>query len=110
MVKLTDFVCEVNLSLVSSIFMFKSFMSPSITASLVDLFVMPASEGELRERLANRATDSIEVIETRLHNAMEEMTQAHSYTYQLISGSREDDYRRFRALLAAERMRVSRLT
>ena len=83
---------------------------PLITASLVDLFVMPASEGELRERLANRATDSIEVIETRLHNAMEEMTQAHSYTYQLISGSREDDYRRFRALLAAERMRVSRLT
>ena len=79
-----------------------------IATSLVDLFVMPATEGELRERLSNRATDSIEVIETRLHNAMEEMQQAQSYTYQLISGSREEDYRRFRSLLVAERMRGSR--
>ena len=87
----------------------RSCDDPLITASLVDLFVMPATEDELRKRLANRATDSEEVIETRLHNALEEMGQARFYTYQLISGSREEDYRRFRALLVAERMRVSRL-
>ena len=79
-----------------------------IAASLVDLFVMPASEGELRERLANRATDTEEVIELRLRNALEEMRQAGSYTYRLISRSKEDDYQRFRSLLVAERLRVSR--
>ena len=61
---------------------------PLIKASLVDLFVMPASEKELRERLANRATDAEEVITLRLRNALEEMSHAERYTYQLISGSR----------------------
>ena len=41
--------------------------------------------------------------------ALEEMRQAGSYTYRLISGSKEDDYQRFKSLLVAERLRVSRL-
>jgi guanylate kinase len=82
---------------------------PLIAASLVDLFVMPADETELRERLAKRGTDSEEVIALRLRNALEEMCHARSYTYLLVSGSREDDFRRFKSLLTAERLRVSRL-
>jgi len=82
---------------------------PLIAASLVDLFVMPASEEELRERLAGRGTDSKDTIELRMHNALEEMRHANLYTYRLISGSREDDYRRFKSLLTTERLRVSRL-
>ena len=82
---------------------------PLIAANLVDLFVMPATEDELRERLAGRATDPEEVIALRLRNAIEEMSHAGSYTYRLISGSKEDDYHRFRSLLIAERLRVSRL-
>ncbi|MDG2489051.1 MAG: guanylate kinase [Roseibacillus sp.] len=81
---------------------------PLIKASLVDLFVMPASEKELRERLANRATDAEEVITLRLRNALEEMSHAERYTYQLISGSKDDDYARCKSLLVAERLRVSR--
>lgn len=88
----------------------RSCDDPIISASLVDLFVMPPSEDDLRDRLANRATDSEEVISLRLHNALEEMGHAGSYTYRLISGSREDDYTRCRSLLVAERLRVSRLT
>ena len=88
----------------------RSCDDPIISASLVDLFVMPPSEDDLRDRLANRATDSEEVISLRLRNALEEMGHAGSYTYRLISGSREDDYTRCRSLLVAERLRVSRLT
>jgi len=87
----------------------RSCDDPLIAANLVDLFVMPASEDELRERLAGRATDPEEVIALRLRNAIEEMSHAGSYTYRLISGSKEDDYHRFRSLLIAERLRVSRL-
>ena len=81
---------------------------PLIKESLVDLFVMPASEEELRERLANRATDAEEVITLRLRNALEEMSHARRYTYQLISGSKDNDYGRCKSLLVAERLRVSR--
>ena len=81
---------------------------PLIKESMVDLFVMPASEGELRQRLANRATDAEEVITLRLHNALEEMSHAGRYTYQLISGSKDNDYGRCKSLLVAERLRVSR--
>ncbi len=82
---------------------------PLVSASLVDLFVMPASEDELRARLTDRATDPEEVIALRLRNAIEEMSHVGSYSYRLISGSKEDDYHRFRSLLVAERLRVSRL-
>ena len=87
----------------------RSCDDPLIAANLVDLIVMPATEDELRERLAGRATDPEEVIALRLRNAIEEMSHAGSYTYRLISGSKEDDYHRFRSLLIAERLRVSRL-
>jgi guanylate kinase len=70
---------------------------------------MPADEKELRERLTGRGTDSEEVIALRLKNALEEMRHADAYSYRLISGAREDDYLQFKALLTAERLRVSRL-
>ncbi len=82
---------------------------PKIARSLVDLFVMPASEDELRERLAGRGTDSEEDIALRLRNALEEMSHSDSYTYRLLSGARDEDYHRFKSLLTAERLRVSRL-
>ncbi|NIP92049.1 MAG: guanylate kinase, partial [Akkermansiaceae bacterium] len=70
-----------------------------ITNSLVDLFVMPADEKELRSRLEGRATDSEETIALRMQNALEEMRHAGSYTYRIVSGAKDEDYRQFRALL-----------
>lgn len=82
----------------------------AIRLSAIDLFVMPASEEELLARLSGRGTDSAEVIALRMINALEEMSHWPEYTYQLLSGSREEDYSRFKSLLVAERMRISRLT
>ena len=76
---------------------------------LVDLFVMPASEEDLRARLTGRGTDSADTIALRMKNALEEMSHWRSYAYCLISGSRDRDLAQFRALLVAERLRVSRL-
>jgi len=76
---------------------------------LVDLFVTPPNEEELRKRLTLRKTDSDEVIERRMKNSLEEMQQCDKYTYLLVSGGREADYSKIHALLEAERLRQSRL-
>ncbi|WP_035609709.1 guanylate kinase [Haloferula sp. BvORR071] len=81
----------------------------SIRLALVDLFVMPPDEAELARRLNGRGTDSAEVIELRLRNAIDEMRHWPEYTYRLLSGAPEDDYARFKSLLIGERLRVARL-
>lgn len=81
-----------------------------IRPSAVDLFVMPRGEADLLARLSGRGTDSAEVIALRMKNALEEMRHWPEYTYRLLSGSREEDYERFKSLITAERMRVSRLS
>ena len=81
----------------------------AILHALVDLFVMPSGEEELRKRLSGRGTDKEEVIALRLKNALGEMGHWQKYSYLLISGSKEEDYNRFKGLLLAERMRASRI-
>lgn len=79
-----------------------------IQESLVDLFVMPANEEELRKRLVGRNTDSEEVIATRMRNSLLEMTYRDKYTYLLVSSDRDTDYKKFLSLVQAERLRQSR--
>jgi hypothetical protein len=43
-------------------------------------------------------------------NALEEMQHWRRYTYRLLSSTREQDRASFHALLAAERLRVSRIS
>lgn len=80
-----------------------------IQHALVDLFVMPPSEEELRQRLTGRGTDQAETIALRMTNALEEMRHWPQYTYCLVSSTRERDYAQFQAVLTAERLRVSRI-
>jgi guanylate kinase len=82
---------------------------PAIRLALVDLFVMPPDEAELARRLRGRGTDSDEVIELRLRNAIGEMNHWPEYRYRLLSATPEEDFDRFKSLLVGERLRVSRL-
>ena len=102
----TDVVMDIDVQGAAQV---RAYQDPGIRAALVDLFVMPPSGDELRSRLAGRGTDSDEVIDLRMHNALEEMQHWEHYQYVLHSGSREDDYRRFTSLVTAERMRVARM-
>lgn len=83
---------------------------PEIRRALVDVFVMPPDERELLRRLSGRGTDSDETIALRMRNALDEMSHWASYAYLLESSTREEDYARFSALVAAERMRTSRMS
>ena len=87
----------------------RSCSDTQIKKALIDLFVMPPSEEELRGRLTGRGTDAEEVIALRMKNALEEMEHWPEYSYRLISATREEDYLNFKSLIVAERLRVSRL-
>lgn len=82
---------------------------PLIRRAFVDLFVMPPDEEELRARLSGRGTDSVETIDLRMTNALDEMSHSREYTYVLLSSTREEDYARFLSLVTTERMRASRM-
>lgn len=81
----------------------------TIQNSLVDIFIMPPNEAELRKRLTGRGTDSDEVIATRMTNSLEEMTHWPKYSFRLISGTHEEDYASFKSLLIGERLRLTRI-
>ncbi|MEQ1748315.1 MAG: guanylate kinase [Prosthecobacter sp.] len=74
---------------------------------LTDIFVMPPSLNELRNRLSGRATESDEALELRMKNAEAEMQHWRDYRYCLISDTRESDEARFKSLIEAERLRSS---
>ena len=74
---------------------------------LTDLFVMPPSLNELRNRLSGRATESDDALELRMKNAEAEMQHWRDYRYCLISDTRESDEVRFKTLIEAERLRSS---
>ena len=88
----------------------REYQDASISRATVDLFVMPKTEAELRNRLSGRGPDAAAVIELRMINAIEEMSHWTEYSYRLLSGTQEQDYERFKSLVIAERMRVSRMT
>ena len=54
------------------------------------IFVLPPSIEELRERLINRGTDSLEVINERLEIAEKEIRENTFYDYKIINSNVED--------------------
>ena len=77
----------------------------TLKGKLVTIFVTPPSMVEMRERLKSRAQDEEEEIKRRLKNAEEEIRQWRYYDYCLLSGTRDEDFRAFRSIYEAEKMR-----
>ena len=102
----TDVVMDIDVQGAAQV---RMCSDPFIQRAMVDLFVMPPSGDELRSRLSGRGTDSDDVIDLRMKNALEEMQHWDLYNFVLHSADREEDYRRFHSLVTAERMRVERM-
>lgn len=73
---------------------------------VVTIFILPSSLEEMRERLRRRGSDSPEEIEKRLQTAQQEIPHARFFDYQVITGSREQDFDRIRAIYLAEKSRT----
>lgn len=72
---------------------------------VVTIFILPSSLEEMRERLRRRGSDDPEEIEKRLQTAAREITHAGYFDYQVVTGTREQDFDRIRAIYIAEKNR-----
>ncbi len=77
---------------------------------VVSVFILPPSGEALERRLNERAQDSPDVVEARMRGASNEIQHWHDYDYVVINHDIDQALAAIRAILAAERLRASRLT
>ena len=76
----------------------------------VSVFILPPSLDELRRRLISRATDSHEVVASRMERARSEISHWAEYDYVVINDDVEACFAKVREILHAERMKRTRQT
>lgn len=69
----------------------------------VSIFVLPPSLKALRERLTGRGTETPEAIETRLHNAIWELTQKDKYQYNVINDDLDTCVKALQGIIEAQK-------
>ena len=79
-------------------------------SDVVTVFILPPSGEALERRLNERAQDAPEVVEARMRGASNEIQHWHDYDYVVINRDLDQALSAIRAILAAERLRCSRLT
>lgn len=89
--------------------MIRAATHEKIRAAIADVFLMPASMDVLRHRLLKRGTENPEQLAVRLRNAEIELRSRGKYRYNVISGTPEEDFENFRAIMLAERQLSRRL-
>lgn len=77
---------------------------------VVRVFILPPSMKELRQRLLNRNTDALEIIDARMARAAAEVSHWDGYDYVLVNDDVEACFRKVQTILAAERLKRSRQT
>jgi len=82
----------------------------TLAAALVTVFLTVPSVAVLETRLRSRAQDSEEVIQRRLSAARQEAARWREFDYLIVSGSKEEDLLRLKAIVTAERLRRHRVT
>ncbi|AHX11621.1 guanylate kinase [Neorickettsia helminthoeca str. Oregon] len=74
--------------------------------SSVSIFLLPPSLEELRRRLMSRGTDTKEVIEYRLKEALEEVKHFSKYDYVIINDDLQETKQKALAIIRAEREKL----
>jgi guanylate kinase len=75
----------------------------------VSIFILPPSRQILEKRLRSRGEDPDQVIERRLHDAAQEISNYQSYDYVLINDDLEESSLTLAAIVRAERVRRRRV-
>lgn len=73
----------------------------------VSIFILPPSEGTLRERLIGRGNDSAEVIERRMREALSEMSHFDEYQYLIINDDFSTALDELSAIVRSNRFRTA---
>jgi len=81
---------------------------PVLGRALMTVFLAPSGPGALEERLRGRGTEDEASLTRRLSAARGEIDRWMEFDYLLVSGDRDEDVRRLRLVMEAERMRTIR--
>lgn len=73
----------------------------------IQIFILPPTQYDLRQRLSNRGTDSVEVIERRLNLAIVDMQQYVNFDYVIINDSFDRALHELEAIITANRLRLT---
>ncbi|MBN1269235.1 MAG: guanylate kinase [Kiritimatiellae bacterium] len=80
--------------------------SDPLRGRMVDIFIAPPSFKVLQDRLHGRAADTSSVIQTRLHNAEQEMARWRDFTYLIVNDDLDESYATLAAIVRAEHQRI----
>lgn len=80
------------------------------TGDVVSVFILPPSAEALEDRLKTRAEDAADVVKRRMRGASNEIQHWDEYDYVVVNDDIEQSVTAVRAILAAERLRRTRLT
>lgn len=72
------------------------------------VFIAPPSFEVLRNRLINRGTETLEVIEKRLQQAKNELERANEYDYIIVNDDLDIAVEDLRNIILAERLKIAR--
>jgi guanylate kinase len=71
------------------------------------IFILPPSQFDLRQRLSNRGTDSVDVIERRLGCAVEDMQQYVNFDYVIINDDLNKALHDLESVIIANRLVIT---
>lgn len=75
----------------------------------VFIFLTPPDLMELRQRLIHRGTDSMEVINKRIHKAFGEIRMMQNYDYAVVNDQVDNAVTKIKDIIRSERLRVPRV-
>jgi guanylate kinase len=81
---------------------------PELKKAMIQVFLTPVSLAVLEDRLKKRNADALPDIQKRLSVARQEISQWRHFDYLIISTTIEEDFRRMKAILDAEKMKIAR--
>lgn len=73
---------------------------------MVSIFILPPSRDELLKRLTGRGTDSQEIIDRRMQDAVAEMSHYGEFDYLIINDNFEYALQELRSVVIARRQRI----
>lgn len=74
---------------------------------VLSIFILPPSISELRRRLVSRGQDTAETIALRMEKSWDEISHWDGYHYVLINDTLDETEERLKAIITAERLRLS---
>ena len=83
-------------------------ITQAMKGNLIKIFLLPPSIDELKKRLSNRNSDSVEEINFRMSRALKEIKHYDEYDYVLVNNNLDNTFQQIVKILESERLKLSK--